>query len=197
MKFKVILCLLLFINVTYANISPSMDNLLRVETEKTFGSQVDPELMFQYVSAGVPHIFWKFINSSNFEKLQFVSAKCKKSLSTVSNSFQSHLLTAYKFLDASGKTPSGLTRAAMTSLGDFDLCISINDQVDEVNLIGKYCAYDAYPIDTSSIYNEKSSNESINLNKIPIFGGVPFIHSICLPSDCSVIEIRQMLSTGK
>ena len=152
--------------------------------------------MFQYMSAGVPQIFWTFVNSSH---LNFISSSCKGSLRAISGGFTDGHLTSYKFLDSAGKTPPGFIRTTIATFGDFDQCLAIDDVIRGVQVVGKYCAFDVHPFKVSNFTREEklTSKISFSLDQIPIFKGMALVNSICLPSECSATEIRQILSTGK
>lgn len=170
----------------------SIHDIIKLDLNPTYGPPMKPDLMFKFISGGIPQIFWSFVNSSDFQSINFISNPCKRSLNVILDGLQDRYLTAYKFIDSSGKTPPGLMRGTLATFGDYDQCLSINDVINDEILIGKYCSFDYY-----SYHSEKNSNNSIKFEKITVFQGLPFVGSLCLPSKCSSIEVRQMLSTGK
>ena len=175
----------------------SLYDIIKID-EVTYGPQMTPKQMFQFISSGVPQIFWLFIDSDDFSKVNFLKTNCKKSLLTLVDGLKNNDETAYKFIDSSGKTPTSFMRSTITSFGDYDECISIKDTLN--NLVGKYCAFDIFANHAANVSKSGTNtigNSTFLLTQVPVFKGVPFIHSICLPSQCSQIEIRQMLSTGK
>ena len=178
-----------------------LSDIIKVDTEPNYGPTMTPDQMFEFISAGVPQILWTFLKSrNNLDKLNFLSPTCKKSLTAISTGLADGKVTAYKFVDASAKTPAGFIRSTQASFGDYDQCLSIDDALDGVTLVGKYCAFDMQPhqLRGQSLRSSSfgSSNSTLYLHQVPVFKGIPFIHAICLPNQCSLIEIRQMLSTG-
>lgn len=174
-------------------------DILKVDTEPTIGSPVSPDRMFQYVSAGVPQIFWTFVNSNNFDQVDFLAPSCKRSLQAIAGGLGDGHLTSYKFLDSAGKTPAGFIRSTISTYGDFDECLAIDDVIRGTNAVGKYCAFDLYPTKVTNFTREEklTTKVAFSLDQIPIFKGMAFVNSLCLPAECSSIEIKQMLSTGK
>lgn len=191
--------LIFHVNVTSAHLY----DIIKVDTKPTYSDAMSPNKLFNFMSGGVPQIFWTFVNSSQFNQINFLGSPCKSSLLAVSSGFDDSLLTSYRFLDSSGKTPSGLIRATMSSFGDYDECLSIEGEIEDINLKGQYCAFDIFPTHTmkgkSRSYSASkiSTNETLSLDRVAVFEGIPFIHSLCLPSQCSVIEVRQILKRGK
>lgn len=169
-----------------------LNDIIKVNTERAVGPRVPSHQLFRYVTGGPSQAFWEYVNSSDFDALQSVSQPCKQSLITVKNGLDASSITAFKFVDSAGKSPPGFMRAAVSSFGDFDQCLSIHDTMDGVPLIGKYCAYDTYPLKNSPV------NESIfSLDGVGVFQGAPYINSICVPSQCSTMETSLLLSKGK
>lgn len=166
--------------------------IFKYQNEPIYGESIEPEKLFQFMSSGVPQIFWSFVNSSDFQNIQFIGLPCKESLLKVSRGFQNGDYISYKFLDSSAKTPNGFMRSTMGSFGDYDQCLSINDQIN--NLVGKYCAYDIFPTKSKQVTNDE--NRTFTFDQIPVFKGIPFIYSICLPSQCTKREVRDLLTIG-
>lgn len=216
--FFTIMVMVVFVNLTYGHV----DNILKTDYNPESGEAISPDKMFQFMTGGVPQIFWTFVNSSHFNKVNFIGSSCKKSLLAVSRGLEEQSLTAYKFVDSSGKTPAGLIRATMSSFGDFDECLSIDEVLNEVNVVGKYCAYDTFPVRTSNNNSNNSTSQfginqfdyfslgdfilnripkspinTLHLDQVTVFKGLAFLNSICLPSQCSTIEVKHLLSTGK
>ena len=172
-----------------------------IDDDTTIGQPVSPRNTLHFITTGVSNIFWSHVESSNFTSNRRVSERCRVSLRAVSSGLASGDILPFHFVDASGKTPSGLIRATMTALGDFDQCLAIDGTIQGLSMKGKYCAVDLFPVRVASSNDRKSSDTmttgKLTLDRIALFQRTPFFHSLCIPDHCSQSDLKQILSVGE
>lgn len=113
-------------------------------------------------------------------------------------------------LDSNGHFPSGLLSGTLTSLGDYDQCLSVrNNQYD---ILGKYCLLKLRPSLPKKQKVVTFKNRFINLNGTRLqnswidnniveqmysFYFYHIINGICVPSSCSENDILLMAQQSK
>lgn len=173
------------------SVDGDLDEILKLDRDVTIGSQVSPDQLFKYLTGGISQAFWQFVNSSDFDSLDSISPSCKHTLKIVKNGFTDLSMTSFQFIDSASKSPPGFMRAAVASFGDYDQCLSINDTINGYTLLGKYCAYDTHPV--KFIH---TNNSTFSFDRISVFQRIPFINSICVPSECDSVDTRLLISYG-
>ncbi|KAF5285097.1 hypothetical protein FQA39_LY16786 [Lamprigera yunnana] len=83
---------------------------------------------------------------------------------------------ALSMFDSNGKMESGLLKGNIRHMGSFDECISVNEDFDNITLIGKYCLAD------------------LIVNDVNIENGTEtkFKGALCFPGGCTAEEIQQI-----
>ena len=176
-------------------------DIVMTDDQPTVGPAPSPEKTFHFLSTGVTHIFWSHVASSNFTQDDHVTVKCRAALAAVSTDLSKGHILPFHFVDASAKTPPGFIRATMSSLGDYDQCLTIHATIQGLPMLGKYCAVDLFPVRTSLSndrkYTDTMTTGKLTFDQIAVFKRTPFIHSLCVPHQCSEVDVKHILSTGK
>lgn len=177
--------LLLFVifSPATAKLSDILKTCRDVSCDPDDGSTVsyDPDRLFQWMAAGLPMIFWQAVRSHSLFNQTSLSTGCKSQLTRISNDLQQSKEWAYQFVDSSGKTPSGLLRATITAIGDYDQCLEINNY----GVQGKYCM-----IDMHHLKSEAGAKDEMVLNEKVVFVGYPCLSALCVPAACDKSEIQ-------
>ena len=194
-------CIFVIASVLVQHSDCKLNDLIKIDDEPIVGEPASPEKTFLLMSTGLSHIFWSHVMSSNFTAHTEVTMGCREALETVSKGLLQGDILPYHFVDASSKTPPGLIRATMCSLGDYDQCLAIDGMVEGVVMEGKYCAVDFFPVRVSLSndrkYTDNMTAGKLTFDRISVFKRMPFIHSLCVPAQCSADDVRKMLSTGE
>lgn len=97
-------------------------------------------------------------------------------------------------IGSAGRLPPAFLESTVTSLGDYDACLSISNHYEE-NVTAQYCMVDMFPIgEDHEKYNRE--RDKIYLKSIPLFLGTPLFMSICVPSTCSSEDLRTVFTKG-
>lgn len=147
------------------------------EADHDFSHPVHPDKVLKWITAGVPLIFWEAVSKSCF-KDDIVSHQCANDLIRISDGIHLNEEWAFLFPDASGKNPAGILKATVTAIGDYDQCMDI----DVNGMTGMYCMIDMHHV----------MKEDSHLSRVNIFGGYPFLSSLCLPSTCTAAEVQRI-----
>ncbi|XP_045479180.1 O-acyltransferase like protein-like [Harmonia axyridis] len=139
-----------------------------------------------------------------------IEGKCANQLKTLC---RRHDLL-FTFWDSSSRIfKNGLTATSQLDLGNYDLCLSIDDNLDNVHILGKYCStqwetavpkgaleelifimekYNPMHLLTNKTYLDSFQNvvkyEAPSDEKIYLTG------SICIPDACSPIEFKKVFN---
>ena len=101
-------------------------------------------------------------------------------------------------LDSSSKTPSAFIDGTVTSLGDYDQCLSITKgPLSPVD--GKYCLVDVFPLDYTNASRKDGQlkdKKRVSLNKMRYFRDSAYYFAICLPSECSEEDTRSLFKSA-
>lgn len=63
-------------------------------------------------------------------------------------------------VDSYGRIPQAITQGNALDLGTYDQCVSINEQVNSVEIQGKYCSYGlAIPLSNTGLQSFNSQNK--------------------------------------
>ncbi|KAI1303721.1 hypothetical protein HDE_02213 [Halotydeus destructor] len=159
--------------------------------------------MFTLISAGVPQILWQRVKDMRTERVDIgktlsTTHQCTVSLVKVSEGLDELYEWAYRMIDSSGKTPSALFESTLASFGDYNECLDINTQ----SFTGQYCMPDLFPLKTKRQHatwpgpsrKERAASGRVNLGDIAVFRGLSFNFGLCVPSTCTVDEIRSILA---
>ena len=190
----------LFFMLLPSCIECSLSDIVMADDRPIIGAAVSPDKAFHFMTAGVTDIFWSHA-ASNFTQDSLVSMQCRQSLAAVSSGLSSGDILPFHFVDASSKTPPGFIRSSMIGFGDYDQCLAIDGTIQGVPMKGKYCAVDLFPVRVS-LTNDRKSGDTMTTGKmtfdrISVFKRMPFIQSLCVPSQCSDVDVKHMLSTGE
>jgi hypothetical protein len=118
-------------------------------------------------------------------KTSQVSAQCQTSLRQTGDGLLSGENLDFKILDASAKIPSSFLESTVTSLGDYDECLSITNH----DYIGKYCMVDVFPLRPQE---HTWKPELLHLGKYSFFNGTAYFFGLCFPSTCSKSDVRSL-----
>lgn len=122
-----------------------------------------------------------------------LSTQCKRHLQLVSSAINSGQVWPFRFLDASGKLPSGLLDGTITSLGDYDECLAITSHVRNEFIHGAYCLV---RFTKSDIIQEKQSPLEHELAEVlSLYNTFTLNIGMCLPSSCTENDIRSLLES--
>ncbi|KAI1303690.1 Nose resistant to fluoxetine protein 6 [Halotydeus destructor] len=159
--------------------------------------------MFKLISAGVPQILWEEVNAvrskdGDMGQTFAISRACADSLVNVSLGLEEMNEWAYRFIDASGKTPSSFFGSATTSFGDYNECLDIHTP----DFDGQYCMPDLFALKTKQKHAtwpgpsrpERAATGQVSLGDIAVFKGMPFNFGLCVPSTCKAEEVRNVLN---
>ena len=176
-------------------------DIVRTDDEPTIGPVASPRNRFHFISTGMSHIFWSHVASTHFKQDCAPSEQCKQALAAVSTGLSTGDILPFHFVDASSKTPSGFIRSSLTSFGDYDQCLTIDGTIEGVAMKGKYCAVDLFPLRVN-LSNDRQSTDTmttgeLTFDRLTMMRRVPFIHSVCVPSQCSTDDLRLTLSAGE
>lgn len=96
--------------------------------------------------------------------------------------------------DSNGHFPSGILSGTFFEPGNFDECLKITSERDQIE--GKYCILEVKIPNTDDIARENRHWTNIiqYLNKWSYFSGVD--NGICIPSVCSDQELQAIIPHG-
>jgi len=124
--------------------------------------------------------------------------------------------SAPKVLDSNGHFPSGTMSGTLSSLGDFEQCLSIKDPDGEEDdphaIVGKYCLLKMRPALPPKPDRLEFDTLLVNLTNTPMEGSwiekalVPqlynfyyyhLVNGICVPSSCNEQDLEQVMGGCK
>ena len=151
--------------------------------------EILPDANYKLISAGLPQIFWDDVRSGTFfKRTTVISNSCKNELVAISDGLSKDESFAYLFIDASGKTPAGVFRSTVTTMGDYDQCLSIHSND---GLKGKYCMIDMFAMKKAAA---NGSSSRVDLGRVSIFSGFPHWTAMCFPAACGEQEMQSALA---
>lgn len=193
----IILVIVLFVHSTRCH----LNDIMKTDEVPTIGDAISSDKTFHFLSTGVSHIFWSYVASSNFTSHRDISISCKSALDAVSSGMSDGDILPFHFVDASAKTPPGFIRASMSSFGDFDQCLAIDGTVKHLKMAGKYCAFDLFPVRVDASNDRKSGDlmatGKLTFDRIAVLKRIAFIFSLCIPDQCTEVDLKQILLTGE
>lgn len=98
-------------------------------------------------------------------------------------------ITLHLVLDSSGRTPH-LTRATITSLGEYDQCLSITHN----EIRGSYCLLDIVVLKRNDGAAPQSTVQKFDLATSSAWKGYPFAFGVCIPHRCHLADLKQLLN---
>ncbi|KAI1291932.1 hypothetical protein HDE_07518 [Halotydeus destructor] len=143
--------------------------------------------MRKFLSGGPAQFLWDKILDHNLLGNVNVSFECIKSMNRVQNGLKDGREWAFRFLDASAKTPTSMLESTMVSYGDYDECLEI--EVDTFD--GMYCTVDMFAVG-HPLYQRQHEKGKLNLHDNIVFKSTPYFFGLCLPSRCSQADVRQL-----
>lgn len=153
------------------------------------------EKLFNFFAAGFPQLIYSDI--SNLTANSLLSEPCNRALIQVKQELDHGKEWAFQFVDSSAKTSSGFLEGSVTSFGDYDECVNIqepdsNPNPNEHNLAGMYCLADIFP--EGYIGKEKRKDGKVSLNQMQRFNNTGYYFGLCFPSHCSTSDVRTILT---
>lgn len=162
----------------------------------------------------IKHKFYEFIYSLDLPD------DCLASYARIISAMKSGELWAFKFLDSSGKIPSGVTEGVSSFFGDYDQCLNIQSTHSDSNshlFQGKYClaspqlAFPSFEVLHSNItikFLNNKTNLLLNkvvkrkMNTIKLFMANNFYitkftffrYGFCIPSNCEAKHIQNAIN---
>ena len=167
---------------------PDGSCVLHLEDDRGFNQTAYQESVYKFVTSGFGQFIWDSVRKSAADpslKLP-VSLECKNSLSNVISGLDKGDVHSLQMVSSTGKTPDNLFQRTLTSLGDYDGCLSIG---------AKYCLADIFPTRFESSFKQ-SHPDLLRLEELTAFRNFSFISGICLPSTCSESDVKSILETS-
>lgn len=97
-------------------------------------------------------------------------------------------------IDASSKISPGILKGTTGSFGDYDQCLEIDQKKHRNKFIGSYSLIQLEYMKR----NDVKSNISLLMSEtFPVLGVVNLHFGICLPSTCSGIDVKSLVTKGK
>ena len=177
------------------SIDCNLGDLLRKHDEPAIGSHGSLEDTFNFVSTGLSHLFWSHVASPNFTSNSDVTADCRTSLSAVAAEFLKEINSPVSLIDFSAK------RVIRSSPGTHDQCVPIFISIKGASITTKYCVVNLFPVKVGLSDTQESSGSvtrrRITFDRVSYFNQAASIHSLCVPSQCSQVEMKQIISAGE
>lgn len=124
-------------------------------------------------------------NLENVIKVSKVSSTCATGLQKTKDGIMSGKHKDFQMLDASAKMPSSFLESTITSMGDYDECLA----VDNHGFTGKYCMVDVFPLRPQEHVWRK---DILHFGKYSFFNGTAYFFGLCFPSTCSEDDVRSL-----
>ena len=147
-------------------------------------------------------LFWDLIQQepSSSAIHSDLTPKCVYSLKYIKDNLLRHNVPTYPFIDSSGKIPDGILDGTLTSLGDYDQCLSIRmtqdghrDDNSEMLLTGKYCVLKFMPAAKEGRHANSSLLQQVRRNS-HVFEDFKISIGTCLPDSCQESDIKNIYS---
>ena len=149
--------------------------------------------LYKYLSSGVDQFLWDFVRTELCEGKSSVnlSPSCLRSLIEVSKGLEKEASSEYmKLASSTGRSPKNIFAGSITSLGDYDTCLSIQ-QSKSLTFNGKYCLVDLFPARNPS--GKKISNFFYDEILHRSFQNFSFVQGVCLPDSCDSSDVRILM----
>lgn len=95
-------------------------------------------------------------------------------------------------VETAGKLAPGFLDSTVTSLGDYDGCLSVKSD-EKAPVFGQYCMLDMFPTGKDE---DEHKRKNIYLKSIPVFKGTPVFVGLCVPNTCSSDDVRELVKNG-
>ena len=167
--------------------------ILNLEEESYIQSTEYQDSLNKYLSSGVSQFLWDFVRTDLREGRSSVglSPPCLHSLIQASKGLESQASSEYrKLVSSTGRTPEKIFTASITSLGDYDTCLSIQES-DSSSFNGKYCLVDLFPARNPPEKNIPNFFYDEILNRS--FQNLSFFQGVCLPDSCDSNDVRVLM----
>lgn len=143
-----------------------------------------------FLQSPTQHIWSRVANASALESS--ISPACHKQLNAIHLAIKSELTWPYRFIDASANLPAGFLDGTLSSLGDYDQCLSIQSPDEEAFIRGSYCM-----VKFTKVHRRYSTPVQDEIaNGLFLYDALPLSLAICLPDACtSEQDIRSLLAS--
>lgn len=142
-------------------------------------SSIDLRAVDFFLQSPPQYIWSRVINASVPEGS--ISPACHKQLNAIHLALKSEVTWPYRFLDASANLPSGFLDGTISSLGDYDQCVSIESPDEEAFIRGSYCMvkFTKVPRECNTPVQDEITNGLF------LYDALPLSLAICLPDACT------------
>ncbi|GIY67619.1 nose resistant to fluoxetine protein 6 [Caerostris darwini] len=145
-----------------------------------------------------------------------VTASCRRDVLKLLVGLRELKTWAFSFIDSSGKIIDGMLGGTMSTLGEYDQCVSIEaldtgrrNKNKKVMFTGKYCAVDLRPplppkkryyklnevVDELKDFSEGGNVISEAAKAAQFFQFLSMRYGVCVPSGCSPSDIQEVLDS--
>ncbi|KAI1293527.1 Nose resistant to fluoxetine protein 6 [Halotydeus destructor] len=144
--------------------------------------------LFQFFTGGVTQLLWTDLKPIE----QSVNPVCKKSLQEIIDHIDKGTDWAFRLVDASSKSPSGILGGTVTSFGDYDQCLEMESEDVKPRFFGKYCMV--------NFKTERAALGSLNISRhlhkqVPVYDYYNLNFGFCIPSTCRPIDLKKLLDS--
>ncbi|KAI1298484.1 hypothetical protein HDE_04186 [Halotydeus destructor] len=145
--------------------------------------------LIQLFSSGISQLLFEDVDKLLISLGSEITPSCVKQLKQVSNSMDLGDEWAFRFLDASGKTPAAFLEGTVSSFGDYDECLDISSHNTDGAISGKYCMVDIFP---------RRPKKDLTPGRISLatpqhFNASAYYIGLCFPSACTVPDVRVLV----
>ena len=155
-------------------------------------SSIDLPAANFFLQSPSQYIWSRVANASVLEGS--ISSACHKQLNAIHLAIKSELTWPYRFIDASANLPAGFLDGTLSSLGDYDQCLSIQSPGEgEAFIRGSYCM-----VKFTKLHREYSTPVQDEIaNGLFLYDAIPLSLAICLPDACtSEQDIQSLLASA-
>ena len=157
-------------------------------------------------TTSLAHVVWHNMNDDIFN---CISTECSRDMKAAINGLQNNLASSYAFIDASGKSPSGILDGTISSYGDYDQCLQqsgtfcmVRLQVDHQQASVDSSRHHSSDISSTDSRDEKTVNSVPSMPEIhakvdeilPIFAYFYLNMGLCMPSSCSAQDVATIVN---
>lgn len=160
------------------------------------------------LSGGITQLIWESVSKNNF-KVPKISDDCSLSLQTVWSGVKGGNEVSFRMISSSARSPTAHLDGTVTSFGDYDQCLDLSMKFPNglEHVSGKYCVVPVSilgpPVDDWELFqrlwklSRKDKPRIVSLKEINIFKEHSHFYGLCLPSTCSVHDIKAIATIGK
>jgi len=162
------------------------------EEQEYIKSSSYSDALKKYLNSGVSQFMWDYVMDPKLT--QEISLPCRDHLLSVAEGVKKGIHPEFmKIVAASGRLPDKFFAGGITSLGDYDTCLSLKKNGLPFN--GKYCLVDLFaPRNRPEALEEPNFLMDNVMSKS--FQNYSFFQGICIPDSCSNEDVRVLMANS-